>query len=86
MPGPETVLGAFYDLLEKDIKYIEFRTCREGCSAGMLTAIDTHLATSAVLKMSKRFGLGRCLTRENVLRLYEDGGKYYDSKRSYGTI
>jgi hypothetical protein len=71
---------------KRDIEYIEFRTCREGCPAGLLTTIDKYLAKSAVQKMSKLFGLGRRLTRENILRLYENGGKYHDSKRSYGTI
>jgi iron only hydrogenase large subunit-like protein len=59
--------------LFKDIEYIEFRTCREGCLGGVLTAIDKYLAKSAVRKMVKLFGLGRRLTRENILRMYEKG-------------
>ena len=59
--------------LFRDIEYIEFRTCREGCLGGVLTAIDKYLAKSAVQKMIKRFGLGRRLPRENILRLYEKG-------------
>jgi Na+-translocating ferredoxin:NAD+ oxidoreductase RNF subunit RnfB len=57
--------------LFQDIEYIEFRTCREGCLGGVLTAIDKYLAKSAVQKMVKRFGLGRRLPRENILRMYE---------------
>jgi iron only hydrogenase large subunit-like protein len=41
--------------LFKDIEYIEFRTCREGCLGGVLTAIDKYLAKSAVQKMIKLF-------------------------------
>jgi ferredoxin len=59
--------------LFKDIEYIEFRTCREGCLGGVLTAIDKYLAKSAVQKMVKLFGLGRRLPRENILRMYEKG-------------
>ncbi|MBT8370427.1 MAG: 4Fe-4S dicluster domain-containing protein, partial [Deltaproteobacteria bacterium] len=59
--------------LFKDIEYIEFRTCREGCLGGVLTAIDKYRAKSAVQKMVKLFGLGRRLPRENVLRMYEKG-------------
>jgi len=59
--------------LFKDIEYIEFRTCREGCLGGVLTAIDKYLAKSAVQKMVNLFGLGRRLPRENVLRMYEKG-------------
>jgi Na+-translocating ferredoxin:NAD+ oxidoreductase RNF subunit RnfB len=59
--------------LFQDIEYIEFRTCREGCLGGVLTAIDKYLAKGAVQKMIKRFGLGRRLHRENILRMYEKG-------------
>lgn len=59
--------------LFRDIEYIEFRTCREGCLGGVLTAIDKYLAKSTVQKMIKRFGLGKRLQRENILRLYEKG-------------
>ena len=59
--------------LFKDVEYIEFRTCREGCLGGVLTAIDKYLAKSAVQKMAKLIGLGRRLTRENILRLYQKG-------------
>jgi Na+-translocating ferredoxin:NAD+ oxidoreductase RNF subunit RnfB len=59
--------------LFQDIEYIEFRTCREGCLGGVLNATDKYLAKSAVQKMVKRFGLGRRLHRENILRLYKKG-------------
>ncbi len=59
--------------LFQDIEYIEFRTCREGCLGGVLNAIDKYLAKSTVQKMIKRYGLGRRLHRENILRMYEKG-------------
>ena len=59
--------------LFQDIEYIEFRTCREGCLGGVLTVIDKYLAKGAVQKMIKRFGLGRRLHRQNILRMYEKG-------------
>ena len=59
--------------LFQDIEYIEFRTCREGCLGGVLTVIDKYLAKGAVQKMIKRFGLGKRLHRENILRMYEKG-------------
>jgi ferredoxin len=59
--------------LFQDIEYIEFRTCREGCLGGVLNATDKYLAKGAVQKMIKRFGLGRRLHRENILRMYEKG-------------
>ena len=66
--------------LFQDIEYIEFRTCREGCLGGVLTAIDKYIAKSAVQKMVKTFGLGRRLPRENILRMYEKG-KFQTEKR-----
>jgi len=57
----------------KDIEYIEFRTCREGCLGGVLTVVDKYLARRNVQKMINEFGLGRRLPRKTVLRLYERG-------------
>lgn len=57
--------------LFRDIEYIEFRTCREGCIGGSLTAIDKYLAKSAALKMAKTLGVGTRLNRERVLRMYD---------------
>jgi hypothetical protein len=59
--------------LFSNIEYIEFRTCREGCLGGAITAIDKYLAKSAVNKMIKKLGIGKRLSRETVLRLYEKG-------------
>jgi hypothetical protein len=39
----------------------------------VLNAIDKYLAKGAVQKMVKRFGLGRRLHRENIMRMYEKG-------------
>jgi iron only hydrogenase large subunit-like protein len=59
--------------LFSNLEYIEFRTCREGCLGGPLTAIDKYLAKSAVKKMIKMLGLGRRLSRGKILRQYEQG-------------
>ena len=59
--------------LFSNLEYIEFRTCREGCLGGAITAIDKYLAKSAVNKMIKMLGLGRRLSREKILRQYEKG-------------
>jgi ferredoxin len=56
-----------------DFEYIEFRTCREGCLGGVLTAVDPYIAKRNVQKMIGVFGLGRRLPRDTILRLYEKG-------------
>jgi Na+-translocating ferredoxin:NAD+ oxidoreductase RNF subunit RnfB len=70
--------------LFQDIEYIEFRTCREGCLGGVLNAIDKYLAKGAVQKMIKRFGLGRRLHRDNILRMYEKGE--FQSEKKLGKL
>lgn len=57
--------------LFKDLEYIEFRTCREGCIGGALNAIDKYIAKSAATKMARTLGVGTRLNRERVLRLYD---------------
>ena len=43
----------------KDFEYIEFRTCREGCLGGVLTAVDHYIAKRNVQKMIERFRPGK---------------------------
>jgi ferredoxin len=57
----------------RDFEYIEFRTCREGCLGGVLTAVDPYIARRNVQKMIGVFGVGRRLPRDTILRLYEKG-------------
>lgn len=59
--------------LFKDIEYIEFRTCPEGCVGGALNAVDKYIAKNTVLKMLRKFGLERLIPREKVILLYENG-------------
>jgi len=59
--------------LFKDIEYIEFRTCPEGCVGGALTAIDKYIAKNTILKMLRKFGLERLIPRDKIILLYENG-------------
>jgi len=59
--------------LFKDIEYIEFRTCPEGCVGGALNAVDKYIAKNTILKMLRKFGLERLIPRDKVLLLYENG-------------
>jgi len=68
--------------LFQDIDYIEFRCCPEGCIGGPLTAIDKYLAKNTVHKMLKKFGLGRRLSQERALRMYEKGVFFTKTKQS----
>lgn len=66
--------------LFRDIEYIEFRACTEGCIGGALTAIDKYLAKSASQGMIKLLGTGKRLNRDRINRLYEKD--WFFSKRS----
>jgi len=68
--------------LFQDMDYLEFRSCPEGCLGGPLTAIDKYLAKSTVHKLVKRFGIGKRLSQEKAVRLYEKGVFFSDSKPS----
>ena len=59
--------------LFKDLEYIAFRTCAEGCVGGSLTAIDKYVAKSATQKMVRKYPPTRRLSREKILRFYEKG-------------
>ena len=68
--------------LFRDMEYIEFRVCPEGCIGGVLTVIDKYLAKSAVQTMVKMLGLGKRLSRSHILRLYEKGWFHAEAKPS----
>jgi iron only hydrogenase large subunit-like protein len=57
--------------LFKDIEYIEFRTCPEGCVGGALNAVDKYIAKNTILKMLRKHGLERLIPRGTAVHLYE---------------
>lgn len=59
--------------LFKDIEYIEFRTCPEGCVGGALNAVDKYIAKNTVLKMLRKFGLERLMPRDKAILLNQNG-------------
>jgi len=59
--------------LFRDMEYIEFRACSEGCLGGPLTAVDKYVARSTVQKLIKMFGMGRRIQRSKLRRLYDKG-------------
>lgn len=67
--------------LFQDVEYFEFRTCREGCLGGVLTAVDKYMARSNVQRMLHLHGLGRRVPNNTILRLY-DKGRFKPDKSS----
>ncbi len=63
-----------------EVEYIEFRTCREGCVNGLLSAIDKYWAKSNIVRMARMFGLRRRLSREKIRRLYNKGWFFPDKR------
>jgi hypothetical protein len=56
-----------------EVEYFEFRTCREGCLGGVLSAVDKYLARSNVQRMLHLHGLGRRVPGNTIRRLYDKG-------------
>ncbi|MDM8522705.1 [Fe-Fe] hydrogenase large subunit C-terminal domain-containing protein [Desulfococcaceae bacterium HSG8] len=59
--------------LFRDVEYIEFRTCLEGCVGGTLTAVDKYLAKNVTRKVFRKGNMGRRVSRDNIHQLYENG-------------
>lgn len=59
--------------LFQEVEYFEFRTCREGCLGGVLSAVDKYMARSNVQRMLHVHGLGRRVPGNTILRLYDQG-------------
>lgn len=59
--------------LFRDTAYFEFRTCPEGCIGGPFMALDKYMAKAGVQKTVRTCGFGRPLSRETILKRYEQG-------------
>lgn len=59
--------------LLRDTAYFEFRTCPEGCIGGPFTALDKYMAKAGVQKTVRKCGFGRPLSRDTILKRYEQG-------------
>ncbi len=67
--------------LLKDIEYIEFRICPEGCIGGPFTVEDRYIAKRIVQRFLWMFGLERRIKYSYVARLYKEG--WFSSTRKY---
>jgi iron only hydrogenase large subunit-like protein len=65
--------------LFKDLEYIEFRTCPEGCIGGALNAVDKYMAKNTIQKMIRRFGFDMPTPKDKMLLLYEDEWELSDT-------
>jgi Na+-translocating ferredoxin:NAD+ oxidoreductase RNF subunit RnfB len=59
--------------LFRDIEYIEFRICPEGCVGGKHTSVDKYLAKNEISKMQALCSPGRSISQAKIIQLYEDG-------------
>ena len=59
--------------LFRDIEYIEFRICPEGCVGGKHTFVDKYLAKNEISKMQALCSPGRSVSQAKIIQLYEDG-------------
>lgn len=59
--------------LFKDVEYMEFRTCPEGCIGGALTAVDKFIAKNTVIKMIRKFDSKPLMPGDNGVSLDRNG-------------
>lgn len=59
--------------LFRNMEYIEFRICPEGCVGGTLTGIDKYLAKNVVKKLARESGYKRRVSRDEILQDYNEG-------------
>lgn len=67
--------------LLKDIEYMEFRACPEGCIGGSLTVADKYQAKYTLAKLVRMFGVGKRVKRAYAQRLYEEGWFFSQKER-----
>lgn len=68
--------------LLRDIDYVEFRTCTEGCIGGPLTVADKYQAKHHLQKLVRQFGLEKRVKEEYVKKLYARGWFFTKRKRT----
>ncbi len=59
--------------LLRDVDYVEFRVCKEGCLGGPLTVADKYLAKQHLQRLVRMFGIEKRVKRAYVKKLYERG-------------
>lgn len=67
--------------LLKDIEYIEFRICPEGCIGGPFCVEDRYVAKRIIQRLLWMFGLERRIKYSYVARRYREG--WFSSGRKY---
>ncbi len=67
--------------LLKDIDYVEFRACSEGCIGGPMTAADKYQAKHTLQKLVRMFGVEKRFQYARAKKAYEEGWFFCDRKR-----
>jgi len=67
--------------LLKDIEYVEFRACSEGCLGGPMTAADKYQAKHTLQKLVRMFGVEKRIQYAQTKKAYEEGWFFCDRKR-----
>ena len=66
----------------RDIEYIEFRACTEGCIGGPMNAIDKYLAKNRLKRLSRMFGIEKRTKLAQIKKAYKAGWFFGDTKRA----
>jgi hypothetical protein len=66
--------------LLRDMDYVEFRVCTEGCLGGPYTVADKYLAKHHLQRLVRMFGVEKRVKYEYVRDLYRQGWFFTDKK------
>jgi Fe-S-cluster-containing hydrogenase component 2 len=67
--------------LLRDIEFIEFRSCSEGCIGGHLTVADKYQAKRTVERLVRRYGIEKRVDSATIRKAFEEGWFFTARKR-----
>lgn len=70
--------------LIRDIDYVEFRACAEGCLGGPFTVMDKYEGKRNLQKLVRMFGVEKRIKYDYVKKLYEKGWFFTEKSQSPG--
>lgn len=67
--------------LLRDIEFIEFRSCPEGCIGGHLTVVDKYQAKTTVERLVRKYGIERRTDSSTIKKAFKAGWFFTNRRR-----
>lgn len=66
--------------LLRDIEFIEFRSCSEGCIGGPLTVADKYQAKTTVERLTRKYGIEKRVNTSSIKKAFDEGWFFIEKK------